>query len=238
MQTESIKIIAFDADDTLWANEPNYRAAEDAFEALLLRHIDQQRIADQLYETEKRNLMTFGYGAKGFIVSMIETALELTDFELSGREVQEIIDLGRKLLAKPIELLADVEHVLDSLDEDYELMLLTKGDLFEQETKYARSGLEKYFKYVEIVSEKNPATYQNLLDRYALQAHEIVMIGNSLRSDILPMLEIGVAAIHIPYHTTWVHEQVNTSEVTDKSYLELKAIKDVLTLFPTPRRLA
>ena len=238
MQTENIKIIAFDADDTLWVNEPNFREAEHAFEALLLRHVDQQKIADQLYETEKRNLKTFGYGAKGFIVSMIETALQLTDYRLGGREVQEIIDLGRKLLAKPIELLADVEHVLDSLDEDYELMLLTKGDLFEQETKYARSGLEKYFKHVEIVSEKDAITYQNLLSRYALQAHEIVMIGNSLRSDILPMLEIGVTAIHIPYHTTWVHEQVSTSEANGKSYLELKAIKEVLKLFPTPNRLS
>jgi len=238
MQTESIKIIAFDADDTLWVNEPNFREAEHAFETLLLKHIDQQKIADQLYETEKRNLKTFGYGAKGFIVSMIETALQLTDFALSGKEVQEIIDLGRKLLAKPIELLPDVAHVLDALDEDYELMLLTKGDLFEQETKYARSDLEKYFKYVEIVSEKDPKTYQNLLDRYGLAADEIVMVGNSLRSDILPMLEIGVAAIYIPYHTTWVHEQVEETETKDKSYLELKSIKEVLKLFPTPNRLS
>ncbi|MFK7922416.1 MAG: HAD family hydrolase [Bacteroidia bacterium] len=237
MQTDTIKIIAFDADDTLWANEPNYREAEHGFEALLLRHIDQQKIADQLYETEKRNLTTFGYGAKGFIVSMIETALELTDFELSGREVQEIIDLGRRLLAKPIELLPDVEHVLDSLDEDYELMLLTKGDLFEQETKYARSGLEKYFKHVEIVSEKDPDTYQSLLNRYGLDANEMVMIGNSLRSDILPMIEIGVSAIHIPYHTTWVHEQVDANDLLDKPYMSLSGIKEVLELFPTPRRL-
>lgn len=238
MNPETIKIVAFDADDTLWANEPNYREAENAFETLLLRHVDQQKISDQLYATEKRNLKTFGYGAKGFIVSMIETGLQLTDYELSGREVQEIIDFGRQLLAKPIELLEGVEHVLDALDEDYELMLLTKGDLFEQETKYARSGLEKYFKHVEIVSEKDPATYQNLLDRYGLKAKEIIMIGNSLRSDILPMLEIGVEAIYIPYHTTWVHEQVQAHETADKTYLELSSIKEVLNVLPTPNRLS
>ncbi|MEL7341638.1 MAG: HAD family hydrolase, partial [Bacteroidota bacterium] len=221
MQTDAIKVIAFDADDTLWVNEPNFREAESGFEAILRRYLPEQEIADKLYETEKRNLKTFGYGAKGFIVSMIETALELTDYALSGREVQEIIDLGRKLMAKPIELLDGVEHVLDSLDEDYELMLLTKGDLFEQESKFARSGLSKYFHHVEIVSEKEPETYRNLLERYHLSPDEIVMIGNSLRSDILPMREIGVVAVHIPYHTTWVHEQVQTAALKDRDYLEL-----------------
>ncbi|MEL6593784.1 MAG: HAD family hydrolase [Bacteroidota bacterium] len=237
MQTDAIKVIAFDADDTLWVNEPNFREAENGFEAILGRYLPKQEIADKLYETEKRNLKTFGYGAKGFIVSMIETALELTDFALSGKEVQEIIDLGRKLLAKPIELLDEVEHVLDSLDEDYELMLLTKGDLFEQESKFARSGLAKYFHHVEIVSEKDPQTYRSLLERHQLAPHEIVMIGNSLRSDILPMREIGVAAIHIPYHTTWVHEQVQASETKEKDYLVLSQISELLKLFPTPNRL-
>lgn len=237
MQTDTIKVIAFDADDTLWVNEPNFREAESGFETILERYLPKQEIADKLYETEKRNLKTFGYGAKGFIVSMIETALELTDFALSGKEVQEIIDLGRRLLAKPIELLDEVEHVLDSLDEDYELMLLTKGDLFEQESKFARSGLSKYFHHVEIVSEKDPQTYRSLLERYQLAPHEIVMIGNSLRSDILPMREIGVAAVHIPYHTTWVHEQVQSGETDDKDYLELAQISEVLKLFPTPNRL-
>lgn len=236
MNLSSIQTIAFDADDTLWVNEPNFQEAEASFARLLAPYLSETEISTRLYETEKRNLKVFGYGAKGFILSMIETAIELSEERISATEIQRIIQLGRNLMAKPIQILPQVAHVLDSLDEDYQLMLVTKGDLFEQESKIARSGLSKYFHHIEILSEKDPQTYADLLRRYQVEASQFLMIGNSLKSDILPVLEIGGQAIHIPYHTTWVHEVVAETEVAVRKYRELSQIGEILEVIPTPRR--
>jgi len=232
----TITTIAFDADDTLWANQPNYDEIEQKFTALLSRYLPSEAISRRLYDAERRNMHIFGYGAKAFMLSMIETAIELTDGRVSGQEIQQIIGMGKEMLSRPIQLLDGVPHVLNSLEEDYTLMVLTKGDLLDQESKIARSGLSRYFHQVEIVSEKKPQTYRKILDRHHLRPDEFVMIGNSLRSDILPVLEIGACAIHIPAETTWAHEQVSEAEVVDKHFMKLDNISQVLDHFETPIR--
>lgn len=234
--SNSIKVIAFDADDTLWVNEPFYNEIEQKFTELLNPYLSPVEASHRLLATEKGNMHLFGYGAKAFMLSMIETAIDLTEGRISGGEIQQIIGMGKEMLSRPIQLLDGVRHVLDSLEEDYTLMVLTKGDLLDQESKIARSGLGRYFQHVEIVSEKKPETYQQILGRYDLQAEEFVMVGNSLRSDILPVLEIGAYAIHIPAAVTWQHEQVAEEEVADKHFLRLENIRQVLEHFETPIR--
>jgi putative hydrolase of the HAD superfamily len=232
----SIQTIAFDADDTLWENQPNYDEIEKNFTELLSRHLSNEAISNQLYEVEKRNLQIFGYGAKAFMLSMIETAIELTDGRVSGKEIRRIIEMGKEMLSRPIQLLDGVPHVLNGLEEDYTLMVLTKGDLLDQESKIARSGLSRYFQYVEIVSEKKPETYRKILDRHGLRPDQFVMIGNSLPSDILPVLEIGAYAIHIPAESTWLHEQVSEAGTAGERLMKLENICQVLDHFATPVR--
>jgi putative hydrolase of the HAD superfamily len=229
---KNIKIITFDADDTLWVNEPNYRETEIKFCEILEDYISQQEIAEKLFETEMRNLKLFGYGAKGFMLSMIETALEISQFRISGRDIQRIIDLGKNLLQKPIELLEGVEEVLAKLQHRYELLLLTKGDLLDQETKLARSGLADYFNHIEIVSDKTEGTYRGFFKRLDIQPQEFLMVGNSVKSDILPVVEIGAQAIHVPFHTTWQHEEVAEEKLSQNSFLRVEKIIDVLDLLP------
>jgi len=232
----TINTIAFDADDTLWLNQPNYDEVEETFAGLLSAYLSREAVSRRLLEAENRNLPIFGYGAKAFMLSMIETAIELTGGRISGQEIQRIIDMGKEMLSRPVHLLDGVRHVLDSLEEDYILMVLTKGDLLDQESKIARSDLSRYFQHVEIVSEKKAETYHKILDRHGLQPEEFVMIGNSLRSDILPVLEIGAYAIHIPAENTWVLEQVSEANVTTNNFLKLDNILQVLDHFETPIR--
>lgn len=229
---KDIKIIAFDADDTLWVNEPNYRETEARFCEILKTYISQQEITEKLFETEMRNLKLFGYGAKGFMLSMIETALEISRFRISGKDIQRIIDLGKNLLQKPIELLDGVEEVLAELQHRKELLLLTKGDLLDQETKLARSGLADYFNHIEIVSEKAEEMYLNLFRKLNIQPREFLMIGNSVKSDILPVVNLGAQAIHVPFHTTWQHEEVAEENISQHEFLRVERIKDVLDLLP------
>lgn len=231
-----IKTIAFDADDTLWVSEPYYNEIEQNFGELLSGYLPGEEVSRRLLEAERRNLRLFGYGAKSFMLSMIETAIQLTDGRVTGKEVQRIIDMGKEMLSRPVQLLAGVKHVLDSLEEDYALMLLTKGDLLDQESKIARSGLSRYFRYVEIVSDKKPDNYRRVLKRHGLKPGEFVMIGNSLRSDILPVLEIGAYAIYIPAAITWQYEQVPEAEIVDKHFLRLDNICQLLDHFETPIR--
>jgi putative hydrolase of the HAD superfamily len=233
---QSIKIIAFDADDTLWANQPHYDETEQQFAALLSDYLPPEQVSRRLLEVEKRNMAIFGFGAKAFMLSMVETAIELTEGQISGGEIQRIIKKGKEMLSRPIQLLDGVPHVLNSLEEDYALMVLTKGDLLDQESKIARSGLSRYFQHVEIVSEKKPQTYRRILQRYGLQPQEFVMIGNSLPSDIFPVLEIGAYAIHIPAAATWQYERVDEAEIADKHFLRLESIGQVLDHFETPIR--
>ncbi|GAB3501770.1 HAD family hydrolase [Spirosoma knui] len=228
-----MKLIAFDADDTLWVNEPNYVNVQQRLCDMLSHHIDQDTLTQQFYNTQIRNLQLFGYGAKGFTLSMIETAIELTDGAVSGREIQQIIDVSKELLTFPIDVLDGVYDVLDSLSKQYELMVLTKGDLFDQESKIARSGLGHFFSHVEIVSEKNEQSYQRILNRYGVKPEEFLMIGNSLKSDVLPVLTIGGHAIHVPYVITWAHERVDEDRLAGKSFTTLENIRDVLNWLET-----
>ncbi|MEM7572720.1 MAG: HAD family hydrolase [Bacteroidota bacterium] len=198
--------IAFDADDTLWGHEHVFVDAKARCTEILLPYLDGRDLEGLLYEYEKRNLSLFGYGVKGFLLSMMETAIEISGGAISGGELQQIIDLGKEMLEHPIELLKGVREAIDELEDHYQLMIITKGDLFDQENKIARSGIGDHFSLVEIVSEKSTEVYQKILQRHKIAPQSFLMLGNSLRSDILPVLQAGSQAIHIPYHYTWMHE--------------------------------
>lgn len=220
-------LIALDADDTLWHNETIFQATQARFRELFVQYHDQEWIDRHLYETEKRNLQHFGYGVKGYVLSMIETATELTEGRITGREIQRIIDWGREMLQHPVELLEGVEETVRELADSHRLMLLTKGDLFDQESKLARSGLGDHFSAIEIVSEKDVRTYRAVLARHQVQPARFLMVGNSLRSDVLPVLEIGGAAVHVPYQTTWAHEQVPEEALLDKEFVRLERMQEL-----------
>ncbi len=224
INNRKIKYVAFDADDTLWAHESMFQSAHQTYKSNLSHYISKEELGKKLYEYELRNLKHFGYGVKGFVLSMIETAIEITNGRVTASEIQQIIDLGKWMLDHPIEVLAHVEKTLKSLKGEYVLLIITKGDLFDQESKIARSGLAEYFEAIEIVSEKNEATYLKTLKTYDIMANEIVMVGNSLKSDIIPMRKIGVEAIHIPFHVTWAHEEVSEEHLEGVSYHHLSDI--------------
>lgn len=218
-------LIAFDADDTLWHTEELYVGTQDRYKQLLAPYHSAEWIDQRLYATEMRNLRVFGYGIKGFTLSMIETAIELTEGRITGAEIQGIIDLARAMLDADIRLLDGVAETVAALAPAYPLMIITKGDLLDQESKIARSGLGPFFKHVEIVSDKTEAAYAALLRRYAVPAARFLMIGNSLRSDILPVVNLGARAVYIPYHLTWAHEMVTETPVGENSYLTLDSIR-------------
>jgi putative hydrolase of the HAD superfamily len=205
----SIKVVAFDADDTLWVNEPYFRKTEEAFCQLLEGYLSLHDLERELMRTELDNLPLYGYGVKGFTLSMVEAAIRITSGTLSVEIIDRILDLGKSLLNEPIELLDGVENVLESLQGKYRLVVATKGDLLDQERKLRKSGLSKYFHHIEIMSEKDDANYLKLIRHLDIQPEELLMVGNSLKSDILPVLNIGGSAIHVPYHITWAHEQIN-----------------------------
>lgn len=215
-----IRVIAFDADDTLWHNEGYYRDAEAAFRRMLAAYHDEAWIQERLFATEMRNLGHFGYGIKSFVLSMIETAIELTDGRVTGQEIQTIVDLGKHMLAHPVETLAHAPETLAALRDRYRLMLITKGDLLDQEAKLARSGLDVFFSAVEVVSEKDENAYRAILCRHGIQPSEFLMVGNSVRSDILPVVALGGHAVHVPYDTTWIHEHVEDADTSGFSTLE------------------
>jgi putative hydrolase of the HAD superfamily len=221
------RVVALDADDTLWHNDPLFTAAQERFRALLGQYHDAEWIDARLYEAEKRNLRLFGYGVKGFTLSMIETAIELTEGRIAGSEVQEILDMGLEMLRAPIELLEGVREAVAELADRYFLMLLTKGDLLDQESKLARSGLGDHFSAIEIVSEKDSRTYAAIMGRHGIEPARFVMVGDSLRSDVLPVLEAGGAAVHIPYRTTWVHEQVSEEALLGREFARLRSFREL-----------
>ena len=223
------QLIAFDADDTLWPNQPHFDHVESQLSAILAHCGDAATIASRLYEVQRRNMHLFGYGAKSLMLTMIETAIQLTDGAVTGVEIQQLLDLGKRLLDFPIEPLPGVVEVLTELKRrGQRLMVLTKGDLFDQESKLARSGLGDFFDLVEIVSEKNVATYRRILARHGVPAAEFLMIGNSLKSDILPVLQMGGQAIHVPYYTTWIHEEVPAEQLVGLDLQRVEALTDVL----------
>ena len=201
-----ITTVGLDADDTLWHNETIFRLTQARFLDLLSAHADTATTETRLAEVEQRNLRLYGYGIKGFTLSMIETAMELCDGDAPAAVVREILAAGREMIAQPVETLPGVDETLALLAETWRLVLITKGDLLDQERKLAASGLGELFAAVEIVSEKDRGTYDRVFARHGTGAAEAVMIGNSMKSDVLPALEAGAFAVHIPYHVTWAHE--------------------------------
>jgi len=227
---KDIKVIGFDADDTLWHNEQYFLDAEKQFWELLEDFLPQHASARELMKTEMQNIQLYGYGIKAFTLSMIETAISITDGTITSAGIEKIIGYGKDMLEKPIELIEDVEHVLTELQGKYRLVVVTKGDLLDQQRKLIKSDLEGYFHHIEIVSEKNNAEYLKLTNHLDITPSEFVMIGNSLKSDVLPVLNIGGHGMHVPYHTTWVHEQINR-KIEHEQFYELETIIDVLNYF-------
>jgi len=206
-----LELVGFDGDDTLWHSEGYYREANEAFAAIVGRYVDlgDQRVHDSMLATERRNLQLFGYGAKGMALSMVETAIAATDSRISAADIHRLIELGKQVLQHPVELLPGVREAVEAVAAEREVVLITKGDLFHQEKKVAQSGLADLFRRIEIVSEKNAATYLRVLGEFGLQPAQFAMVGNSLRSDIEPVVRLGGWGVHMPYHVTWAHELEN-----------------------------
>jgi putative hydrolase of the HAD superfamily len=222
-----IDLVGLDADDTLWHNEPLFTSRREQFCALLSRYEPEGVPDDMLYAVEMRNLRHFGYGVKGFVLSMIETAIEITGGRVENEDVRQIIGWGRDMLSTPIQLLDGVADAIESLARDHRLVLVTKGDLLDQETKLARSGLGAMFKAIEIVSDKTPDVYRRVLARHAVTPDRFVMVGNSLRSDILPVVEVGAHAVYVPYEMSWIHERVPREALADAKFHEIPHIREL-----------
>ncbi|UWX62049.1 HAD family hydrolase [Chryseobacterium oranimense] len=222
-----IKTIAFDADDTLWVNEPYFQEAEKQFCTLLEDYLPQHSVSQELFKTEMQNLHLYGYGVKGFMLCMIETVSRISEGTASMQLINRTIEIGQELLQKPIELLEGVTETLDALKGKYRLVVATKGDLLDQERKLKNSGLQDYFHHIEIMSDKKESDYQKLLKHLDCKPEHFLMLGNSIKSDVLPVLEIGGFAAHIPYHVTWSHEQ-HEHHLEHENFMELKSIDEIL----------
>jgi len=226
----NIKVIAFDADDTLWVNETYFRDAERAFARLLSSYETENKIDQELFKIEIKNLSLYGYGIKGFLLSMVECALELSDYQIPPKVIEEILVIGKNMLQQPIELLEGVVETLQKLNRKYKLIVATKGDLLDQERKLEKSGLLKYFHHVEVMSDKKPEDYKKLINHLDIKPNELLMVGNSLKSDVLPLIEIGASAIHIPFHTTWAFEQVSDQDSKNSEFRILHNIREILDI--------
>lgn len=228
---EQIKVIAFDADDTLWVNEPYFQEIEKQYTQLLKSYGTSEEISAALFKTEMKNLKTLGYGAKAFTISMVETALEVSNQKIDADDIRQIVDLGKSLLEIPIELLPKVKETLEILKEKgkYKLVVATKGDLLDQENKLERSGLAPYFDHIEVMSDKTEKEYLRLLNILQIKPSEFLMIGNSLKSDIQPVLALGGYGVHIPFEVMWQHEVVDT--FTHKNLKQVKGFDELLMLF-------
>jgi len=222
-----IEVVAFDADDTLWHNVPLFDDATARFREMLAAYHSPHWIEERLYETETRNLRHYGYGIKSFTLSMVETAIELTEGRVTGSEIREILDFGKEMLRAPVRLLEHTEPTIRQLAQSRRLMIVTKGDLFDQEAKLARSGLGDYFTAMEVVSEKDRSTYDAIIAKCGVTAQEFVMVGDSLKSDILPVLEAGGSAIHVPYDGQWKHELLDGPVPTWYRYSRVGTLRDV-----------
>ena len=221
---KKFKVISFDADDTLWVNETYYRDTEDHFCRLMSDYCSKETASKELFKKEVGNLNLYGYGAKGFILSMVEAALSVSENSVSQDIIAQILNLGKDQINQPLVLLEGVEETLKRLSRDnVKLIVATKGDLLDQERKLSNSGIEKYFHHIEIMSDKKESNYRKLLEHLEIKAEDFLMIGNSLKSDIIPVLELGGYGIHVPYHTTWQHE---VSEAVDNSS-NLKELQNI-----------
>jgi putative hydrolase of the HAD superfamily len=222
-----LKVIAFDADDTLFINEPYFEETEKAFCVLMEDYLSHQNITKEVFRVQIQNLPLYGYGIKAYILSLVETAISISGGTVTSKHITRILDLGKDLLQKPIELIDGVEDTLKQLHGRYKLVVATKGDLKDQQRKLHDSGLGPYFHHIEVMADKEALNYEKLLKRLELEPHELMMIGNSLRSDVLPVLEIGGYSCHIPFHTTWAHERID-HEVVHPNFTALTDIRQVI----------
>lgn len=227
MPLSRIKAIAFDADDTLWVNEPIFRKAELEFCELMKDYLPEEQCNKMLFDMEMKNLPLYGYGIKPFTLSLIEAALRFSDGKVSTEVIDILIERGKKMLQEPIELLDDIEETLAALNGRFRLVMATKGDLLDQERKLIKSGLERYFHHIEIVSDKTERQYRKLVSHLDVQPQEFLMVGNSMKSDILPVLNIDAHAFHIPFHTTWAHEMVDGT-IDHPNFRELNSAREML----------
>jgi len=227
---EKIKVIGFDADDTLWVNEPYYQDAENLLCNLLDNYLPADKVSAELFKTEMGNLDLYGYGAKAFTLSMVETALRVSENQIPAKTIDTIMQIGKSLLEKPIELLDDIEHLLKHLKNKYRLIVATKGDLLDQQRKLNASGLLHHFHHIEIMHDKNETEYLKIIKRLDIQTEEFLMVGNSIKSDILPVLSIGGHAIHIPYDITWQHE-ITETKISSTQFRTISKLTDLLNIF-------
>lgn len=227
MSLAQIKVIAFDADDTLWVNETFFRKAEEEFCVLLEEYMSKEEANKLLFDIEMKNLPLYGYGIKPFTLSLIEAAILISNGNMTINLVQKLIEKGKEMLQEPIELIDGIDKTLAELSKKYRLVMATKGDLLDQERKLIKSGLEKYFHHIEIVSDKTEKQYKKLVKHLDITENEFLMVGNSLKSDVLPVLNIGAHAFHIPFHTTWVHERVN-GEIDHPNFRSFTKASDLL----------
>jgi putative hydrolase of the HAD superfamily len=207
-----LKLVGFDGDDTLWHSEGYYRQASTQFTAIIGRYVDvgDANVQAGMLATERRNLKLFGYGAKGMTLSMVETAIAITEGRISAADIHRLVEIGKDVLQHPVELLPGVREAVATVAEQHAVVLITKGDLFHQEKKVAQSGMADLFRRIEIVSEKDANTYRRVLAEFALEPTQFAMVGNSLRSDIEPVIRLGGWGVHMPYHVTWEHEMENS----------------------------
>lgn len=224
---DHIEVIGFDADDTLWVNETYFRNTEKEFAKLLSGYETPNKIDQELFKKEIDNLEIYGYGIKGFVLSMVESAIELSNNTIPPQKIAAILNLGKKMLNEPVEVLEGVEEVLESLSKRYKLIVLTKGDLLDQKRKLKKSNLSSYFHHIEVMTDKKEEDYSNILNNLGIEPSKFLMIGNSLKSDVLPLLHLKSNAIHVPFHTTWQHEIVDPEQQRDQ-YLTLNSIKEIL----------
>jgi putative hydrolase of the HAD superfamily len=222
-----IELIGLDADDTLWHNEHLYHHAKVTLPKILANYGEPEPIRTSLDKTEVRNIEYYGYGIKSFALSMIEVAAEFSEGQVTGDEIREIITIAKNMLKAPVELVSGAIDTLKELSPKYDLMLITKGDLFEQERKIAISGIADYFRYLEVVGEKSEITYRKILGKYGRDPAGFMMVGNSLRSDILPVLRIGGQAVYIPNEHTWFHENASQEEIGEVEYAELERLSQL-----------
>jgi putative hydrolase of the HAD superfamily len=222
-----VRLVGFDGDDTLWHSETHFDLTQTAFRDLLRRHVPGAEVDRRLAEMEMKNLSVYGYGVKSFTLSMLETAIELTEGRIPASDLEVILGWGKKMLTEPTKLLDGVESTLRDLSQKYDLLLITKGDLFDQESKLARSGLGELFLGVEIVSEKDANTYRGIFERRGIKPQDFVMVGNSLRSDVVPVVELGGRAVHIPYQVTWHHEHVPEESLPKTGWHRLESITEL-----------
>lgn len=226
---KNIKVIAFDADDTLFVNETYFAETEEKFCSLMSDYLSQQGISKELFKIQIDNLKLYGYGIKGYTLSMIEAAMKISNNTIPIEVIERIIQLGKELTAKPIVLLEGVEETLQALHGKYKLVVATKGDLLDQRRKLHNSGLGKYFHHIEVMSDKQEIDYSDLIKRLEIRPEEFFMIGNSLKSDVLPVLAIGGHAVHIPFHTTWAHEKID-HKVEHPNFTTLQQLTDIIPL--------